>query len=212
MGCDQRHTVSLASQIPTSAFPSAVPPNQAAMSPDPVSTIVEAWHWAKGAWVKMSSLRTTGGRDSEPFRHPKEPRAKRIAPAAIRGMAEGPLREGRDIVPGSDDDRREDEDDDAGHDEPARRSRRALPLMEKDPPEAAEGDDEGHVDGPARKVVFPHLGRAHAVEEELEIPCRSGEGRPDIVREKRRPARGWGPGEGIGLRCGIGGDGGGGRF
>src|SRR5512139_779020 len=75
----------------------------------------------------------------------------------------GKLFQGCQIIAGPDDDGREDEDEDAGDDQPARRPARGLPLVEIDPPQAAEGDDEGHVDGPAREVILAHLGRAHAV-------------------------------------------------
>ncbi|MCK7518281.1 MAG: hypothetical protein MZV64_11435 [Ignavibacteriales bacterium] len=92
----------------------------------------------------------------------------------------------RQIVARPDHDRRQDEDGDPGHDQPARRFPGPLPLVEVDPPQAAEGDDEGHMDRPAREVVLAHLGRAHAVEEELEVPGRPGQRGPDVVGEERR--------------------------
>src|SRR5512138_1363126 len=131
-----------------------------------------------------------GGAGELPRQAPK-PKTKRTAPAWIGASDSDRQFERRDIVPRPEDDRREDENDDADDDEPARRLARGLPLVETDPPEAAEGDDEGHVDGPAREVVLAHLGRAHAVEEELEVPGRPGQGGPDVVRqERRRPRRG----------------------
>ena len=57
-GGDQRPAVSRDIQMATSGAPSRVPPNQAARkSPLAVSTIVEAWHDAKGAVSKMNSER-----------------------------------------------------------------------------------------------------------------------------------------------------------
>jgi hypothetical protein len=47
--------------MPTSEFPSRVPPNQAATSPSFVSAIVEAWHEANGALSKMNSCATMPG-------------------------------------------------------------------------------------------------------------------------------------------------------
>lgn len=55
MGADQAFPLCMAIHIPTSGFPSAVPPNQAAINPPRVSAIAEAWHWANGAFSKMNS-------------------------------------------------------------------------------------------------------------------------------------------------------------
>src|SRR5580704_15609894 len=64
-----------------------------------------------------------------------------------------------------------------------RRSSRAAPLLETQPPKRAEDDDAGHVQSPTGKAVFAHLGFAHGVEKELEIPGGSGESAPEIIGE-----------------------------
>ena len=48
-----------------------------------------------------------------------------------------------------------------------------TPLPQRQPPERTEHDDEGHMQGPARELVFPELRRSHAVEEKLQIPGKS---------------------------------------
>jgi len=45
-----------------------------------------------------------------------------------------------------------------------------LPTPSGQSPEAAKDNDAGHVQGPAGKFILSHLGFAHGVEEELEIP------------------------------------------
>ena len=58
-GADQLPAENRESQMLTSAFPSACPPNQAATSPLSVSAIVEAWQERNGACSKMNSDFTT---------------------------------------------------------------------------------------------------------------------------------------------------------
>jgi len=49
-------------------------------------------------------------------------------------------------------------------------------------PEGAEDDDAGHVEGPAGEAVFfAHLGFAHGVEEELQVPGESGDGGEQVI-------------------------------
>ena len=59
-----------------------------------------------------------------------------------------------------------------------------MPLLEDEAPEGGEDDDAGHVKGPAGEVVLAHLGLAHGVEEELEVPDDSGHGGEDVVGEE----------------------------
>src|SRR5262249_37852176 len=61
----------------------------------------------------------------------------------------------------------------------------ALPLFEADSPKAAEDDDAGHVERPTGKSVAPHLTLAHGVEEELEIPGRSGQRAEKVIAQHR---------------------------
>ena len=51
----------------------------------------------------------------------------------------------------------------------------AAPLAQDEAPESGEDDDAGHVEGPGGEVVLAHLGLAHGVEEELEVPDDAGE-------------------------------------
>ena len=57
----------------------------------------------------------------------------------------------------------------------------SAPFFESETPECGEQDDAGHVEGPAGEVVLAHLGLAHGVEEELEVPDDAGEGGEDVV-------------------------------
>ena len=59
-----------------------------------------------------------------------------------------------------------------------------MPLFEDEAPEGGEDDDAGHVEGPAGEVVFAHLGLAHGVEEELEVPDDAGHGGEDVVGDE----------------------------
>ena len=60
----------------------------------------------------------------------------------------------------------------------------AAPFFEEEAPEGGEDDDAGHVEGPAGEVVLAHLGLAHGVEEELEVPDDSCERGEDVIEEE----------------------------
>ena len=66
----------------------------------------------------------------------------------------------------------------------------AAPLFEGESPEGGEDDDAGHVEGPAGEVVLAHLGLAHGVEEELEVPDDAGQCGEDVVADEGLGARG----------------------
>jgi len=56
--------------------------------------------------------------------------------------------------------------------------------VQEEAPERGEDDDRGHVEGPGREVVLAHLGLAHGVEEELEVPDDSGECGEEVVGDE----------------------------
>ena len=71
---------------------------------------------------------------------------------------------------GNDDESHTDMDDFAGE------GTGAVPLFKEFADEVAKEDEQGHVNGPTGKAVFfAHVGVAHAIEEELEIPHGAGE-------------------------------------
>ncbi len=43
---------------------------------------------------------------------------------------------------------------------------------------------DGHVEGPGGEVVLAHLGLAHGVEEELEVPDNAGKRGEEIVGDE----------------------------
>ena len=61
IGADHFAPSCRATQMPTSEFPSRLPPNHAATRPRPDSAIVDAWHWANAACSKMNSVWTIPG-------------------------------------------------------------------------------------------------------------------------------------------------------
>ena len=60
-----------------------------------------------------------------------------------------------------------------------------MPFLEGDAPECAEDDDRRHMQSPTRKIVSPHLCRAHAVKEKLEVPRDPGCGTQDVIDGQR---------------------------
>ena len=65
----------------------------------------------------------------------------------------------------------------------------ASPLFQEEAPERGEDNDAGHVEGPAGEVVLAHLGLAHGVEEELEVPDDAGHGGEEVVGDEGLGAR-----------------------
>ena len=85
---------------------------------------------------------------------------------------------GFEVVAVADDDGGADEKEEAGGYQGFGAAAGSAPLFEGEAPEGGEEDDAGHVEGPAGEVVLAHLGLAHGVEEELEVPddaCERGE-------------------------------------
>ena len=82
---------------------------------------------------------------------------------------------GFEVVAVAYDDGGADEKEEAGGYEGFRAAAGASPLFEEESPEGCEDNDAGHVKGPAGEVVLAHLGLAHGVEEELEVPDDSRE-------------------------------------
>ncbi len=76
-----------------------------------------------------------------------------------------------------------DQNEDADQDQSMRSRACSAPFMKSQPPQVAEHDDERHVDRPTRKVIFPHLRRAHAVEQKLKVPRDPCQGRKKVVAE-----------------------------
>ena len=101
----------------------------------------------------------------------------------------------------ADDDGGEDEQPDAGGDDAVHLATRALPFVEYPAPHGAENDDARHVQGPAGEAEAPHLGLAHRVEEELEIPTRAGQRREEVIAEPRHFEIGRRGGDRLG--CGV---------
>lgn len=85
-----------------------------------------------------------------------------------------------------------------------------FPFVEDPTPHGAENDDAGHVQRPTGKTVSSHLGLAHGVEKELEVPNNPREGTEEIVVGHRNAQRGggdgWDPGAGdLSMLAGAGG-------
>jgi hypothetical protein len=82
------------------------------------------------------------------------------------------------------DDRRADEKEQACGDQDFCSAAGASPLVQEETPECGKDDDRGHVEGPGGEVVLAHLGLAHGIEEELEVPDDAGECGEEIVRDE----------------------------
>ena len=91
---------------------------------------------------------------------------------------------GFEVVAVADDYGGADEQEEAGGDEEFGAHAGAAPLLQDEAPEGGEDDDAGHVEGPGGEVVLAHLGLAHGVEEELEVPDDSGEGGEEVVGDE----------------------------
>ncbi len=61
----------------------------------------------------------------------------------------------------------------------------SLPLFECDAPQRAEDDDAGHMQCPAGEFEVSHLGLAHAVEEELQVPDTPCQRTEHVVTQNR---------------------------
>ncbi len=64
----------------------------------------------------------------------------------------------------------------------------SFPFTEDQCPHIAENYDKSHVDGPTGEIVFSHLGGAHAVKHELEIPANPGKRWKDVINDDGRVA------------------------
>ena len=81
----------------------------------------------------------------------------------------------------ADDNRGVEQREDRDAKEELRELARAAPFMKRKTPAGAEDDNGRHVQGPAGELVFAHARFAHRIEEELEVPSRSGDRGEEIV-------------------------------
>ena len=70
-----------------------------------------------------------------------------------------------------------DEQKESGGDKNSGAAAGASPFFQEESPKRGEDDDAGHVEGPTGKIVLAHLGLAHGIEEELEVPDHARHGR-----------------------------------
>ena len=94
------------------------------------------------------------------------------------------VEDGVDVVAVADDDGGSDQQEEAAGDQQLGAHAGAVPLLQHQAPEGGEDDDRGHVQGPGGEVVLAHLGLAHGVEEELEVPDDAGHGGEDVVGDE----------------------------
>ncbi len=88
---------------------------------------------------------------------------------------------GFEVVAIANDNRGTNQKKETGGDQPSGAAAGASPLFQRQSPESGEDNNGRHVQGPTGEVVFAHLGLAHGIEEELEVPDDSGHSGEGIV-------------------------------